>query len=86
MYRDEGVVFLGVTYKDAKGASLAFIDQFGITYANGIDESGRMSRAYGVVAVPETFIVDRDGSIAAVYIGEVQSDDLVAHLERLREP
>ena len=86
MYRDEGVVFLGVTYKDAKGASLAFIDEFGITYANGIDESGRMSRVYGVVAVPETFIIDREGNIAAVYIGEVQSDELVAQLERLREP
>jgi cytochrome c biogenesis protein CcmG, thiol:disulfide interchange protein DsbE len=85
MYREEDVTFLGVTYQDARDASLAFLDEFGITYANGIDENGRMSRAYGVVAVPETFIVDRDGQIAAVYIGEVQPDELVAQIERLRE-
>ncbi len=85
MYEDQGVAFVGVTYQDAKGASQKFIQKFGITYANGTDEKGRISRAYGVVGVPETFIIDQDGKVAWFQIGEVQAKDLVRQLERLQE-
>ncbi len=84
-YQDKGVVVLGVTYHDAKGASQEFIQEFGITYANGADEKGRISRAYGVVAVPETFIIDRDGRVAWFQIGEVEAETLVQQLERLQD-
>lgn len=82
-YQDRGVAFVGVTFRDAKGASQAFIEQFGLTYPNGIDERGRISEAYGVVAVPETFIIDREGKIAFVHIGEVQTETIVQDLEML---
>jgi cytochrome c biogenesis protein CcmG/thiol:disulfide interchange protein DsbE len=82
-YRDRGVVFVGVTYHDVEGASLAFIQEYGITYANGVDEKGRISRDYGVTAVPETFIIDRDGLLAWFQIGEVQEATLVRQLEEL---
>ena len=84
-YEDRGVVFLGVTYKDAEAASLEFVETFGITYANGVDAQGRISRAYGVVAVPETFIIDRDGDVAWVHIGAVKADALSRELARLRD-
>jgi cytochrome c biogenesis protein CcmG/thiol:disulfide interchange protein DsbE len=80
-YRDRGVVFVGVTYHDAQGASQAFIKEYGITYPNGIDERGRISSAYGVTAVPETFIIDRDGRLAWSQIGEVQEETLARELE-----
>jgi cytochrome c biogenesis protein CcmG/thiol:disulfide interchange protein DsbE len=82
-YQDRGVVFLGVTFRDAKDASESFIDTFGLTYANGVDEHGRISRAYGVVAVPETFVIDPGGHVAAVYIGEVKAETLTQDLEEL---
>jgi len=82
-YQDRGVAFLGVTFHDAKDASQAFVERFGLTYANGIDERGRISQAYGVVAVPETFIIDRDGDIAFVHVGEVQAEMIAQDLEDL---
>jgi cytochrome c biogenesis protein CcmG/thiol:disulfide interchange protein DsbE len=85
-YQGRGVAFLGVTYRDARGASEAFIERFGLTYPNGVDERGRISQAYGVVAVPETFVIDRDGQIAFVHIGEVTSDTIVQDLEALGVP
>ena len=84
-YKDQGVVFVGLTYHDAEGASLAFIQEYGITYANGVDEMGRISRDYGVTAVPETFIIDREGKIAWFQIGEVREETLVQQLERLQD-
>jgi len=74
--QDEGVVFLGATYRDAKSASQEFIDTFGITYQNGIDTQGQISRAYGVTAVPETYIIDRDGNIAWIHIGALDAETL----------
>jgi cytochrome c biogenesis protein CcmG/thiol:disulfide interchange protein DsbE len=82
-YRDQGVVFVGVTYRDAEGASLSFIEEYGITYPNGVDEKGRISHDYGVTAVPETFVIDRDGRLAWFQIGEVQEATLARQLEGL---
>lgn len=82
-YKDRGVLFLGTSYHDAGGASQAFIEEFGITYPNGVDLRGRISRAYAVTGVPETFIIDRDGRVAWFLIGEVQADALARQLEQL---
>jgi cytochrome c biogenesis protein CcmG/thiol:disulfide interchange protein DsbE len=83
-YQDSDVVFLGVTFKDARDASRAFLAEYGITYRNGIDETGRISRAYGVVAVPETFIIDREGKLAWIHVGELEAETLTEQLEQLR--
>ena len=82
-YEAKGVVFLGVSYRDAKGASQDFIDAFGITYRNGFDARGQISRAYGVTAVPETFVIDRQGRIVWSHIGEIEAETLVQQLEQL---
>jgi cytochrome c biogenesis protein CcmG/thiol:disulfide interchange protein DsbE len=82
-YRDRGAVILGITYKDSRKASLAFVEEFGLTYLNGPDLRGRISDTYGVTAVPETYIVDREGRIAWTQIGEVTVEDLARELDRL---
>jgi cytochrome c biogenesis protein CcmG/thiol:disulfide interchange protein DsbE len=80
-YQDQGVAFIGVTYHDAEGASLAFIEEYGITYPNGVDTRGRISRDYGVVAVPETYVIDRAGRLSWFQIGELQAETLIRQLE-----
>jgi cytochrome c biogenesis protein CcmG/thiol:disulfide interchange protein DsbE len=84
-YQDQDVVFVGVTYHDAKDASLAFVQEYGITYANGVDEMGRISDAYGVTAVPETYLIDREGQLSWYQIGEVQADVLIRQLDLAAE-
>ena len=37
MYRDRGVVFLGVDRSDTETKALEYLDRFGITYPNGPD-------------------------------------------------
>ena len=71
--QDQGVVFVGVAYRDARAASIAFLEEYGITYPNGVDLGGRISDAYGVTAVPETYLIDREGRLAWSQIGEVQA-------------
>lgn len=78
------VAFLGITFQDAPQASQRFIDAFGITYPNGVDEKGQIGRAYGITGTPETFIVDQDGNVAWSRIGEVRAEELIEQIGRLR--
>jgi len=83
IHQAEGVRFLGVTYKDAAGASQNFIQEHGITFPNGVDAKSQISRAYGVTAVPETYIIDREGKVAWLHLGQVDADMLAEQLAQI---
>lgn len=82
-YRQRGVVVIGVNIQDRESAAREFIRQFAQTFPNGMDRSGRISIDFGVYGVPETFIVNQDGIIAAKHVGAVLEEWMVEHIERL---
>lgn len=57
---------LGVTYLDNSDDSEQFVHQEHITYPVVRDISDSFVRAFGTTGVPETFVIDRQGRIAAV--------------------
>jgi len=63
--RQNGTV-LGVTYRDTTGDALQFMRQQHIDYPVVRDVSGGFARAYGANGIPETFVIDRRGHVAAV--------------------
>ncbi len=65
-YQPRGdVVFLGVDYVDTPTKAQQYLEKFDITYPNGPDLGTRISHAYRTTGVPETYIVDRQGKLAA---------------------
>ena len=68
-YKDQGVVFIGVDYIDTESEALAFLDEFDITYFNGPDLGTRISQAYNMQGVPETYFVTKNGALREPYIG-----------------
>lgn len=74
------VVFLGVNYVDTESDSRAFIKKYGFTYPNGPDLGSRISHIFKVQAVPETYIIGRDGNLAAMKIGAFESADEIREL------
>ncbi len=62
-YKDRGVVFVGVAYTDTERGALAFIQEFGITYPNGLDLGTKISERYRIQGIPETFFINRKGHI-----------------------
>ncbi|MBI4277586.1 MAG: TlpA family protein disulfide reductase [Armatimonadetes bacterium] len=82
-FRDLGVVVIGVNIQDQERPAREFIRQFGQTFPNGMDRTGRISIDFGVYGVPETFIVSQDGRIVAKYVGAVPGEWMVDHIERL---
>lgn len=73
LYKDRGVIFLGVDYVDTEPEALAYLEKFGITYPNGPDLRTEISQTFRIRGVPETYIVGRDGRVAAVKIGPYAS-------------
>jgi cytochrome c biogenesis protein CcmG/thiol:disulfide interchange protein DsbE len=63
---DRAATVLGVTYEDDSISSEAFVRTAHITYPVLSDLNGRFVRAFGATGVPETFVIDRSGDIAAV--------------------
>jgi cytochrome c biogenesis protein CcmG/thiol:disulfide interchange protein DsbE len=83
-FRDQGVVVLGVTYVDDDADSLAFIEQYGLTYPSGPDRGTVISKQlYHIQGVPETFVVDQNGEIAEFIFAMVDEAALTATIERL---
>ncbi len=62
-YKDKGVVFIGIDVMDDKSLAQKFVEVFDITYTIVHDPSGEVSNAYGVVALPATFFIDKEGKI-----------------------
>ena len=82
-YRDQGVVFLGVAYIDVEPKSLAYLEEFGITYPNGPDLRSSISSKYEVTGVPETFFIDKNGDVAHIQIGPVNETTITGLLDQL---
>jgi len=82
-YREEGVVFVGITFQDEEAAVREIASCFDITYPLGMDVGDRIFTAYGSTGVPETFVVDAEGNVAYVHIGPAAAEQLRAELDSL---
>ncbi len=79
-YDDLGVTFIGVNYQDTYPNAVAFLDEMGwsdeTVYV--VDQGSTTAFQWGVLGIPETFFVDRDGII----VGKVSGPSSYALLSR----
>jgi cytochrome c biogenesis protein CcmG, thiol:disulfide interchange protein DsbE len=82
-YRDRGVVFIGVDTNDFTADAKEFVEEFDVTYPIAYDGPGNLWDPWGLTALPETFVVGRDGRILEHRIGEYrQASELDDSIER----
>jgi cytochrome c biogenesis protein CcmG/thiol:disulfide interchange protein DsbE len=81
--KDRGVVLLGVDYVDTEPEARAYLAEFNITYPNGPDLGTRISQAYRMRGVPETYVIGPDGLLVEAQIGPYASvSDIQASIDR----
>jgi cytochrome c biogenesis protein CcmG, thiol:disulfide interchange protein DsbE len=68
-----GATVLGVDAFDEIGRARAFVDEYGLTYPMLRDGEGSTRESFGILGFPETFVIDREGRIAAVERGPVDA-------------
>ena len=65
----DGLVVLGVLYKDQADLAKSFVTDFGATWPTVTDPDGSIGTAYRIAAPPQTFFIDKTGVIRAVQVG-----------------
>src|ERR687897_658156 len=75
-YEEDGVRFLGINYQDDRDAADAWIEEFDVPYPSLFDPSGRSAADLGYPALPDTYVVDRGGTIRWVVFGETTREQL----------
>ena len=84
-YAARDVEFIGVNIWDLPDNAAAYVEQFGISYPNGVDEDGAIAIDYGVKGIPEKFFIDRDGLVRQKFVGPIRPEVLKETLDTLLE-
>lgn len=80
--KDKRVKLVGINYKDPTDNARRFLNRYGNPFvAVGVDGSGRTSIDWGVYGVPETYLIDRNGTIAYKLVGPVTAENLAGAIE-----
>jgi cytochrome c biogenesis protein CcmG/thiol:disulfide interchange protein DsbE len=81
-YRDQKVVFLGVSFEDQESAARSFARQMGVGWPLLTDPGSATAIDYGVSGVPETFVIGPDGRIVGKTSGPVAYSTLSSQIAR----
>lgn len=92
VYRDrkaKGVQFIGLDVKDpSKSASQSWLQNKQITFPVVYDEPAKTALQLGnlpIAGLPDTVVIDKQGRVAAVYVGATLPKDLTNALDKLAE-
>lgn len=75
-YQKSGVVpIYGLNYKDRPEDALGWLRELGDPYLlSAVDLDGRVAIDYGVYGAPESYIIDKNGTIRLKHVGPVMPD------------
>jgi cytochrome c biogenesis protein CcmG/thiol:disulfide interchange protein DsbE len=82
-YRDRNVLLVGIQTQDTEADGRAYLSEFGVTYPNVIDGDGKVSVDYGVIGLPVTFFVDRDGIVVHRWVGAIDEARLTGWIDEM---
>jgi cytochrome c biogenesis protein CcmG, thiol:disulfide interchange protein DsbE len=88
-YAKSGVVpIVGFNYKDKREDALSWLEELGNPYVlSAVDLDGRGAIDYGVYGAPETYVIDKSGTIRLKHVGaitpEVWSEEILPLVQEL---
>jgi peroxiredoxin len=72
-FRDQGLVVVAINVGQSRRVAQRFADKLGVTFIIGLDEESTSASRYGVLGLPTTFFVDRQGKVRNKIIGESEA-------------
>ena len=75
-HADDGLAVIGIVFDDRSETARGFMRRNEATWAAAMDPGQRVADAYGILSVPETFFIGRDGTIVARQIGQFSAPSL----------
>ncbi|MCA9829659.1 MAG: TlpA disulfide reductase family protein [Dehalococcoidia bacterium] len=72
-----GMVVLGVDYQESASRAVSILDELSASFPAVLDTDGKVADHYRVGnRLPSTFLVDKDGILRAMKIGQITPDEL----------
>jgi len=83
LHRELGdeVAFVGLAVNDSQRDAEAFVRKYGATYDIGRDPGGKIAAELGVINMPSTFLIGKDGRIKSAKAGAVTASELRTLIE-----
>jgi peroxiredoxin len=78
-HKDQGFVIVAVSLDADPAVVKPFLDQYKLTFPVALDPKMDLGNAYGVRALPSSFIVDSQGYLAALALGPRAWDNDASH-------
>jgi peroxiredoxin len=78
-HREAGFTLVAVSVDGDDKVVPPFVKKLGLTFPIGLDPGMDLANAYGVRALPSSFLVDREGNLVALAIGPRHWDDDASH-------
>lgn len=75
--KDRGFEVVAVNVAQSRDVVEAFTAQFNLSYPMIMDPDGSLAQFYGVKGIPTNFLIDRDGTIREILVGEIFIEDQV---------
>jgi peroxiredoxin len=68
-FAKQGLTVMGINAREGPAAVRAYSKELGLTFPLVLDGRGEINKAYGVIGLPTTFLIGRDGRAVALAIG-----------------
>ena len=74
----QGLAVVGINAREGTSSIREYAKELGLTFPLILDPSGKINSAYGVIGLPTTFLIGRDGRAVALAIGPREWDGKAA--------
>ncbi|MCL5110374.1 MAG: TlpA family protein disulfide reductase [Chloroflexi bacterium] len=82
--RASGGTVLAVDQHEAADTVKRFVDEFQLTFPVGVDADGSLFARYGVQFIPTSFVVDKNGVVRFMKVGQMDRDTIRRYFSTLQ--
>lgn len=75
------VIFVGIDYQESSSTAASFLQQNGVTYPAALDASGSVASKYNIASLPDTFFINRNGTVVSKELREITAQVLTSDLK-----
>lgn len=68
-FAEQGLTVIGINVREERRTIQRYAEELGLTFPFILDTRGKITASYGVVGLPTTFLIGRDGRPVALAIG-----------------
>jgi len=81
---DEGFMIIAINDGDKKEDVVTFVDNYGLSFQVWLDIEHKASiNAFKTQSLPSSYVIDRDGVVRLLWIGEIEKDTLEKYVTPL---